>query len=188
MNKEVVRLADRKYWHRCAKCYPEKYRYALYRCVEASSDKGTVMFIMLNPSEAHETNDTQNDRTIRRCIDFAKQWGYGQLVVGNLSPLQASKPEKLKATGPEPDCVWKANLDILERLATIADSIVLAWGDKGVWEGRDTTVKRILQCFVDKLYYLGTTKQGHPSHPRGPMPYSQTLRPWRDVRGHQTNT
>ena len=186
MREKVARLANPKYWHVCDNCSDGEYRYGLHRPIDASSDKGTVMFIMLNPSKAHETRKP-DDPTIRRCVDFAKRWGYGQLVVGNLSPLRASTPKELKDAGPEPHCVQQANLDILKCLAEIADSIVLAWGDKGVWENRNIKIKRVLQCFADKLYYLGTTKQGHPSHPRGPMPYTQTLCPWRDMRGQESN-
>ena len=97
MREKVARLANSKYWHVCDKCHTEyskrRYRYALYRCIDTSSDKGTVMFIMLNPSKAHETDDAQSDHTIQLCKGFAKRWGYGQLVVGNLSPLRASNPD-----------------------------------------------------------------------------------------------
>lgn len=51
-----------------------QYRYTLYRCWgEISRDHGTVMFIGLNPSTADETKD---DPTVRRCIGFAKSWGF----------------------------------------------------------------------------------------------------------------
>ena len=131
MREKVAELAKSKYWHVCDNCSDGEYRYVLHRPIDASSDKRIVMFIMLNPSKAHETDKTQNDPTIRRCVDFAKRWGYGQLVVGNLSPLRASNPDELKVAGPEPDCVQQANLDLLKCLAEMADSIVLAWGDKG---------------------------------------------------------
>ena len=182
----MARLANRKYWHRCAKCYPEKYRYALHRHIDGSSDNGTVMFIMLNPSKAHEMCKP-DDPTIRRCKGFTKQWGYGHLVVVNLSPLRATKPKKLKElkdTGFEPSCVRKANLSILKHGAAMADKIVLAWGANGTW---DIRVKRALQPYVTKVYCLGTTKKGHPRHPLL-VPYSQKPRLFRDTLGDKSNT
>ncbi len=186
MREKVARLANPKYWHVCGNCSDGEYRYGLHRPIDASSDKGTVMFIMLNPSKAHETDETQNDPTIKRCKGFAKRWGYGQLVVVNLSPLRATKPKKLrelKAAGFEPSCVRKANLSILKRGAAMADKIVLAWGANGTW---DIRVKRALQPYVDKVYCLGTTKKGHPRHPL-PVPYSQKPRLFRGTWGHESN-
>ena len=48
-----------------------KYRYALWRVWDHT--KPYVMFIGLNPSIA---NETDNDPTIRRCINYAKGWDY----------------------------------------------------------------------------------------------------------------
>ena len=56
-----------------------KYRYVLDR--EWDESGKLVTFIMLNPSNADEVVD---DRTIKRCITFAKEWGYGRLRVVNL--------------------------------------------------------------------------------------------------------
>ena len=67
------------------------YRYSLTRKWEAW--KGTVNFIMLNPSTADAQED---DPTIRRCIGFAKAWGYGGIVVTNLFAYRATNPKELK--------------------------------------------------------------------------------------------
>ena len=68
------------------------YRYALSRVWAA--DKPYALFIGLNPSTADETLD---DPTIRRCIDFAKRWGYGGLVMANLFAYRATNPSEMKA-------------------------------------------------------------------------------------------
>jgi len=47
-----------------------KYRYELSRTW--NNKKKTILFIALNPSTADEKND---DQTIRRCIDYSKNWG-----------------------------------------------------------------------------------------------------------------
>ena len=67
------------------------YRYALSRVWAA--DKPYALFIGLNPSTADETLD---DPTIRRCIDFAKRWGYGGLVMANLFAYRATDPAVMK--------------------------------------------------------------------------------------------
>ena len=69
----------------------QKYRYALWRNWDLSKDK--VMFIGLNPSTADHIED---DPTIRRCIGFAKSWGYGGLYMMNLFSYRTSNPSKLK--------------------------------------------------------------------------------------------
>ncbi|WP_368188730.1 DUF1643 domain-containing protein [Aeromonas sp. R7-3] len=67
------------------------YRYALSRVW--ATDKPYALFIGLNPSTADETLD---DPTIRRCIDFAKRRGYGGLVMANLFAYRATDPEVMK--------------------------------------------------------------------------------------------
>ena len=47
---------------------------------------------MLNPSTADETDD---DPTIRRCIEFAKRDGYGGIHVVNLFAIRATDPKEL---------------------------------------------------------------------------------------------
>lgn len=51
---------------------------------------------MLNPSTADENVD---DPTIRRCINFAKDWGYGGMYVGNLFAFRTAYPKELKEAG-----------------------------------------------------------------------------------------
>lgn len=67
------------------------YRYELWRTWDES--KPYAMFIGLNPSTADETED---DPTIRRCINFAKTWGYGGLCMTNLFAYRATQPEDMK--------------------------------------------------------------------------------------------
>lgn len=65
-----------------------KYRYVLSRIWDES--KPMVMIIGLNPSTADET---KNDPTIIRCIDFAKSWGYGGVYMLNLFAFRATLPK-----------------------------------------------------------------------------------------------
>lgn len=129
------------------------YRYALWR--EWIGGQGYAMFVGLNPSTADETTD---DPTIRRCIAFAKAWGYAGLCMTNLFAFRATDPVDMKAAadpvGPEND---KHLLD----LAAGAGVIVAAWGANGTHQGRAAEVRKLLPA----LHCLSLTKDGHPGHP-----------------------
>lgn len=72
---------------------------------------------MLNPNRADEVSDNP---TIRRCIGFAKSWGYGGLEVANLLAYRAKTPGLLKQVnapiGQEND---RSILDLAKRVETI---------------------------------------------------------------------
>ncbi len=80
------------------------YRYTLTREVDMFGNGEAAMFLMLNPSTADETED---DPTIRRCIGFARRWGYSTLHVANLFAFRATSPADLKMAsdpiGPDND-------------------------------------------------------------------------------------
>lgn len=115
-----------------------------------------VAFIGLNPSTADETAD---DPTIRRCVAFAKRWGYGGLVMLNLFAFRATDPRDMRSAaspvGPEND-------DHLRAVAAEAALVVAAWGVGGSYFGRDFRVRRLMG---DGLMALGFTKSGQPRHP-----------------------
>ena len=99
-----------------------KYRYSLVR--EWNKNKGKVLFIMLNPSTA---DDKEDDKTIIRCINFAKDWGYGGLMVGNLFAYRTTYPKELfKTKNPE----GKDNLKRIKQMIKDADLVICAWGNK----------------------------------------------------------
>jgi hypothetical protein len=128
------------------------YRYALWR----RWGRGDyAMFIGLNPSTADETND---DPTIRRCIGFARAWGYGALCMANLFAYRATDPADMKQAA-EP--VGWENDQVLRQLADQAGVVVAAWGTHGTYKGRDQSVRLL----VPGLHYLRLTINGHPAHP-----------------------
>ena len=67
-----------------------RYRYHLTRNI--GKGEGAVAFVMLNPSTA---NESQDDRTVGRCIGFAQKWGFQTLEVGNLYAWYATDPTEL---------------------------------------------------------------------------------------------
>jgi len=130
------------------------YRYRLTRTWDDS--KPTVAVIMLNPSTADATED---DPTIRRVLDYAKQWGYGTLAVGNLFALRTSDPNNIyKHESP----VGPKNDEYLQKIVDEAEMVVVAWGTGGSIQCREQKVADLLD--VD-FYALDTTKDGHPNHP-----------------------
>lgn len=131
-----------------------KYRYTLSRCWNERAPR--IAFVCLNPSTADETND---DPTIRRCIGFAKKWGYGSLVIVNLFAFRSTDPKGLYK---DEDPIGSVCNDYWIQLVTNdADLAVACWGTHGKFMDRGKTVKRLLgECKV-----FGFTKQGFPKHP-----------------------
>lgn len=129
------------------------YRYTLWR--EWIGGEGYAMFVGLNPSTADETQD---DPTIRRCIAFAKAWGYAGLCMTNLFAFRATDPKVMKAAG---DPVGPENDRHLLIAGAGAGVIVAAWGANGTHRGRDSEVRWLLP----RLQCLSLTKDGHPGHP-----------------------
>ncbi len=131
-----------------------KYRYTLWRWWDRS--KGYVQFIGLNPSTADEVRD---DPTIRRCIGFARDWGYGGLCMTNLFAFRATKPRAMMGC-PYPQ--GTQNDGHLVEVARDADLVVAAWGNRGAFLARDEEVRDTMPC---ALHCLGLTKDGQPKHP-----------------------
>jgi len=132
------------------------YRYSLTR---VWSDRfPRIGLIMLNPSTADATKD---DPTIRRCINFAKSWGYGGIEVGNLFAYRATHQLVLRRVV---DPVGRENDCYLLQMQQSVEKIVVAWGNYGSWQQRDKSVLRLLS--QDRvLHCLGITLQGQPRHP-----------------------
>lgn len=114
---------------------------------------------MLNPSTA---DDKIDDRTIKRCIDFAKRWRYGSLIVVNLFAYRSTDSDKLKGVS-EP--IGKENDFHISDCIAKADIVICAWGQKGKLLNRNRQVINRLKEKNIKLYYLKKTKNGEPWHP-----------------------
>jgi hypothetical protein len=132
-----------------------------YRLQRRWTDGPLVAFILLNPSTADETLD---DPTIRRCIGYAKGWGYGGLVLGNIFAFRATDPKVMKAAadpvGPDNDA-W------LEKIAGQVGMghLVCGWGGHGEHQGRGKTVMERLIGAGHLPKALTLTGNGMPGHP-----------------------
>lgn len=134
------------------------YRYELSRVWDWDFELPVVGWVMLNPSTADADVD---DPTIRRCMGFARRWGYGGIVVRNLFALRATDPRELRLhpapTGPD-------NMSYLAQ--AIHDAFtVCAWGShpEAVSPGRALVAQ--LRAAGADVRCLGVTKDYHPRHP-----------------------
>lgn len=129
------------------------YRYTLWREWDAALPY--VQFVGLNPSTADEVND---DPTIGRCIQFAKDWGYGALCMTNIFAWRDTDPQRMRRAR-EP--IGADNDRWLVEIAKGAGIVLAAWGNHGNHLYRSTKVKWLLP----KLHCLAVTKKGQPVHP-----------------------
>jgi hypothetical protein len=148
----------------------ERYRYALSRAW--TDGQRYVMFVGLNPSTA---DGMVEDPTLRRCIRFARDWGYDGLWLGNLYALRSPYPQELRRPGVEP--VGPKTDHWLAHMRERAQLVVAAWGADPAAAAR---VPAALELLGD-VHCLGVTKDGAPRHPlylRADAP----LQPWTAAR------
>jgi len=143
------RMKSTAHFSRCG-----QYRYALQR--QWSRDLPAVLMIGLNPSTADATN---NDPTIRRCIGFARDWGFGGVWVLNLFAFRATHPSDLKAAV---DPVGPRNDHWIRRMARSVDRLVAVWGNDGAFLDRSARVRAMLG---DRLAVIRLNAGGEPAHP-----------------------
>jgi hypothetical protein len=112
------------------------------------------------------TNEWRSDATVRRCIGFARAWGYGGIDIGNLFGLQAADPRKLASVA---DPIGPDNDAHLSAMCADNDLIVLAWGAHA-WPDRARSVAHMLWRLSEdrggSLAVLGWTERGQPRHPQ----------------------
>ena len=136
-----------------------KYRYILSRIWDET--KPTVLFIGLNPSTADETED---DPTIRKCINFAKTWGYGGIYMANLFAFRSTNPENLRN---EQDPVGSDNNSFIKKYLGESERTIVCWGNKGNINNRSEEVYNLLvnSPHHNSLHCLKINQTGEPHHP-----------------------
>lgn len=113
-----------------------------------------VMFVGLNPSTA---NTEADDPTIRRCINFARSWGYDGMYMCNLFSYISTDPNKLVTHPNEKDL----NDYHLKNVEYYCDRVVFCWG---AFKQHKARMEEVIKMFPD-AYCFGKTKQGFPLHP-----------------------
>jgi hypothetical protein len=131
------------------------WRYGLWRIWDWQGHANCVAFIGLNPSTADETLD---DPTIRRCIGFAKRWGFGGCYMLNAYAFRATDPRVMKQAA---DPVGPGNDEALAYYRSRVGLIIAAWGVHCEPERE----RRVCEVIGQPIYCLGKTKDGRPKHP-----------------------
>ena len=138
-----------------------KYRYTLHRVWDAEGPQSA--FVCLNPSTADETQD---DPTVRRCIQYAMSWGYGGLVMLNLFAFRATDVRVMKM---QFDPVGPYNDEAIIDAAGGCNLVVAAWGNHGNFRGRDKEASDLWAepdvYGLDDLHCLALNKSRQPAHP-----------------------
>lgn len=136
-----------------------RYRYWLLRVWDET--KPIIAFIGLNPSTADETAD---DPTIRRCMVYAKDWGYGGLLMLNMYGFRSTDPNKMwqhHAGGGDiiggPGNYVTALRQYCESFA--AQRVIAAWGNDRLQR------RRLFETIDWKLDCLKKNQDGSPGHP-----------------------
>lgn len=132
------------------------YRYLLTR---RRADGPAVMFVMLNPSTA---DAFASDPTLARCVGFARRWGYGGLILGNLYALRSTDPAALAV---HPDPVGPENDRVIAENCKAPQLVIAAWGASFAHEDRPRDVLRIFALARRAVACLGVTQGGWPRHP-----------------------
>ena len=81
------------------------------------------------------------------------------MAAGNLFAWRATDPRELRQV---PDPVGPENDRHLIEMSGSADAVVAAWGARGNYRNRDSSVLGLLKGTVE---HLGLTKRGYPRHP-----------------------
>lgn len=149
-----------------------RYRYLLWRVwdspliadapVVLPPRKAVVAFCGLNPSTA---DATQDDPTIRRCVGFAKSWGYAGLLMVNRFAWRSTDPRGMDFVE---DAYGPGNKEWMRTALDCSDIFVAAWGATLGPTNRNSPaiLASILKGLApEKLRHLGLTKDGHPRHP-----------------------
>lgn len=134
----------------------ERHRYTLIRSWGQNPD--TLVIVGLNPSTADAMRD---DPTIRRCVDFADQIGFGALLMLNAYAWRETDPARMFR---ERDLFDTDNDRVLLRELAEVPWAVCAWGGD-LPAARTEEVLRLFREVGCEPRVFGLTKNGAPRHP-----------------------
>lgn len=123
-------------------------------------------FIGLNPSTADERGP---DPTVRRCLGYARDWGYGRLVMLNAFAYRETDRLAMKrvaapvADPGDPQANDRTLRRVVSRVLAAGGVVVAAWGIEGGHLGRSARLRALLDG--QPLHVLTLTAGGEPGHP-----------------------
>jgi hypothetical protein len=138
----------------------EKYRYSFEAIWDP--DLPRLAFMLHNCSTGTELG---LDRTLRRCHDFTRAWGYGSMSISNrYAGGRSPNPNDLDAMD---DPVGPLNDLLIRNAFSKSDAICCAWGNLYVTESRQREVQALVETANRPLLMFGRTVLGNPKHPHG---------------------
>ena len=127
------------------------HRYVLWRIWDVKMPK--VLFIGLNPSTADEYED---DPTLKRVIQFAKDWGYGGVFMCNVFSFITPYPKELDTT-----ILSLENMTWMNYYRKKSAEVVCAWG---AHKEASQNARRLYR-YIRKASALQMNRDGSPRHP-----------------------
>ena len=144
----------------------QKYRYQLREIWDSSGQ--LVLWLLMNPSVACTD---YSDPTLRKTGKFARAWGYGGQLVGNVHAYRATDKSRLLEVA---DPVGPKNDRMILEMAAEAKTVVLAYGQPPKpLRARGAEVVALLRHHPG-LCHLRLAQDGTPVHP---LYLPSTLRP-----------
>lgn len=152
------------------------YRYLFWRAT--GSGTGTCAFLLINPSTADEVVP---DNTSKKCLKYARAWGYARMVIVNLFAFRTKDIPVLEKVKDLETAVGRDNDAFIDAVCTrgnpwYADIIVNGWGGHGCHLGRDQVVFDRLRARNVPMHYLKLSK-GKRAFPWHPLYLPDALRP-----------
>lgn len=156
------------------------YRYRLRRNIANPNGKqqeGTLLWLLCNPSHAHEWRISQSDNTIDKVIEHTSNLGYKKLRVLNTYPLRNPKSSALVGLN-DIQLGYRRNQQqsAVDCYVKKADRIICAWGgivDKPKAANRKAATKILLDACIHHnhnrvgcFFYHNNKKFGYPWHPK----------------------
>jgi hypothetical protein len=123
------------------------------------------LWVTLNPSTADAKVD---DPTVRKCIGFARRWGYGSIEIVNIYPFRSPSPKACFAFMDElaesdkdlSEAVRAMNFLAWAHAKQLCTHYMAAWGASQI----ETNADAVINLFGD-LDCLKLSNVGNPHHP-----------------------
>ena len=148
----------------------QRYRYQLQEIWDPS--KPLVLWLLMNPSVACMDH---SDPTLRKTGKFARSWGYGGQLIGNVHAYRSTDKDRLLEVS---DPIGPKNDPAILEMAAKAEKVVLAFGQPPkALRNRGRELVELLRSHKG-LSYLRLAKDGEtPVHPLY-LPAGLRPNPW----------